>query len=463
MNRIRALGLRARLAFALVLVAVFAVGLATVVANRGLRPRLSHAADARLERSADQLARLAADDFEHHGGWRRSDTEDLEQLAALNGLHVSVDAANGRVFELPAARSSARSDRPLVSRKVVVGGRAVGVVRVGPSSGGVLTPEEIGLRNSLNSLLLVAALVSVAAALVVAFGLAYTLSRSLRRARLAADAMAHGDLSIRVEPGGGAEMRAVGEALNRLAETLEDEETLRKASVQDLAHELRTPVAGLLSRIEAAQDRVLSDDAANLAAMHGEARRLARLLDGLSRLAEAERPGLLLNKRPVELAAIVAQQLDAFSSGFERDGVSLERELRATVVAADDDRLGQIVANLLSNALRYTTPGGTVRVRVRTADGAGLFEVNDTGIGIADDDLPHIFKRFWRAEKSRSRATGGAGIGLAIVRELIEAHDGRVEVESELGVGSTFRVYLPLGDRASATLRRPRSSSLTSP
>jgi two-component system sensor histidine kinase BaeS len=196
--------------------------------------------------------------------------------------------------------------------------------------------------------------------------------------------------------------------------------------------------------VEAAQDGVLDDDAANLAAMHDEALRLARLLDDLSALAEAERPGLLLETEPVDLAAVAGGQTAAFARAFADKGIELTSSLSPTVVDGEPKRLEQVVVNVLSNALRYTDSGGAVRVTVRPDGGLALLEVADTGIGIAPDDVPRVFTRFWRGEKSRSRETGGAGIGLSIVRELVQAHGGDVSVESTPGEGSVFRVRLPL-------------------
>ncbi len=200
-----------------------------------------------------------------------------------------------------------------------------------------------------------------------------------------------------------------------------------------------------MSRIEAAQDGVLEDGEANLEAMHAEAMRLKRLLDDLDKLAAAERPGLLLEKQPVDLAAVAASEVRQMDASFAEKGVGLESELAPAPIAGDPDRLAQIVANLLSNALRYTEPGGRVLLCVAAEEGReAVLEVSDTGMGIDAEDLQQIFKRFWRADKSRSRTTGGAGIGLAIVRELVSAHDGRIEVESHPGRGSRFSVSFPL-------------------
>ena len=269
---------------------------------------------------------------------------------------------------------------------------------------------------------LVAGAVSAVIAVLVALYLAVTLSRPLRRIRAGAEAMSAGDLDARVPESGDEEIAAVADALNRLAETLQHEEGLRKENVADLAHELRTPVMGILARVEAAQDGVLDDEAANLSAMHDEALRLTRLLDDISALAEAERPGLLLDAEPVDLAAIAGAQTAAFAGAFADKGVTLSSDLEQAVVGGDPRRLEQIVVNLLSNALRYTDAGGSVRVVVRRDGDEALLEVADTGIGIAAEDLPHVFTRFWRGEKSRSRDTGGAGIGLSIVKELVQAH-----------------------------------------
>ena len=452
MRRLALLGLRARLAVAMIALAVFAVGLATVFSNQGLTPRLSAAAQARMTRSAAALAAIAADDYRHHRGWTRPDLDSLERLAAGTGLAITVSTSTGQAL-VSSPPATSRGASPPARVTVFVHGQAVGSIRVSSSGSTTLSPEEVGLRHSLDTLHLFAAVLSVAAALVVAFVLAQTLSTPLRRARQAAEAISRGDLKTRVSPGGGAEVAALGDALNQLAQTLEHEETLRKATVADLAHELRTPVGGLLSRIEAAQDHVLPDEAANLEAMHAEATRLTALLNDLSRLADAERPGILLDKQRLDLAKSAADQIKAFRPRFEAKSIALEDDLTPAWLDGDPGRLAQIVANLLENGLRYTPAGGHVAVRVAEDDGSSVLEVSDSGIGIAASDLPHIFKRFWRADKSRSRATGGAGIGLAIVRELVGAHGGSVAVTSEPGAGTTFRVCLP--SRPQPEGRRP--------
>jgi signal transduction histidine kinase len=448
------LGLRFRLALALVGLTVFAVGLATVVSNRGIQPRLTDAARARAERSAEQLAIIAAHGYKHDSGWTKAQTGSLDLLASINGLDLTILDANGHVVTIPNDPAEREGGQPVAERPVTVSGRRVGSIRVS-ANGHLLTREDVSLRNSLDSLLLLAGAISVGAALFCAFVLAHTLSTPLRRARLAAEGIARGELSSRVSPEGGAELQALGQAINRLAETLQDEERLRKAGVADLAHELRTPVGGILGRIEAAQDSVLHDQEANLGAMHAEAIRLTRLLDDLSQLADAERPGLMLDTYPVNLATCAAQQAASFQPQFEQKGVSLVTDLLPAWIDGDRGRITQIIANLLSNAARYTSTG-EVCLETAMEDGWSTVAVTDTGSGIAAEDVPHIFKRFWRAEKSRSRATGGAGIGLAIVRELVDAHEGSIDVQTTPGGGSRFVVRI-------AAIEPPVESDLATP
>ncbi|RDI73656.1 Histidine kinase-, DNA gyrase B-, and HSP90-like ATPase [Gaiella occulta] len=433
------LGLRARLAIALVSVAVLTVGLATLLANRGLPPLVDDAARSRLQRSAAHVAGIAAAVYRDEGGWSPAARETVAHVAALDGLRIVV-RIDGRRYG-PDLTSAVTADAA-----VTVGGRRVGSVEVAQEGDGLLTPEEAHLQHALDRLHLAAGAAAAVAALLLAFVLAETLSRPLRRIRVAAQRIGQGDLSVRVEPVGDPEVRSVAQALNRLAETLEHEEEIRKQTVADLAHELRTPVNGLLARIEAAQDGVLTGHD-NLEAMHEEALRLTRLLDDLSRLADAEQPGLLLEKQPLDLGEVVRSTGASFSPRFADAGVGFDVHVRPAWVDGNAGRLEQVVSNLLSNALRYTERGGSVTVAVGRTGNEAVLEVADTGIGIEPDDLRHVFTRFWRGDRSRSPATGGSGIGLAIVRELVRAHDGRIDVDSTVGKGSRFRVVLPAVER----------------
>jgi signal transduction histidine kinase len=441
MNVFGRLGLRAQLALALVAVALLGIGIATLFSNFGLPGLVNQAARSRLERQAGHLSSVAAAFYSDKGRWTPAAGSAVVHEGRIAGIEAELLNARGARI---AGRAQLERGAAPMRVPILVDGKRVGVLVVTSAGNQMLTPEEQHLSHSLDRLHLISAGVSALAALLVALLVAETLARPLRRIRLAAERMEEGELETRVDISGSNELAAVGHALNRLAATLEHEEEVRRESVADLAHELRTPVSGLLSRIEAAQDGVLEDRRANLEAMHSETLRLSILLDDLTRLAEAQRPGMLIEKHPLDLATIGAEQAETFSPRFAEKAIDFEAALASAPVLGDAGRLGQIVSNLLENALRYTPEGGRVFLRVREDGKSAVLEVTDAGGGIAPEDLRHVFTRFWRGEKSRSRETGGAGIGLAIVAGLVHAHDGRIDVESKLDRGSTFRVTLPL-------------------
>lgn len=431
---------------AFVAVALLGAVVTMVYSSISLTARLEASAKARLQNSSTHFGDVAAV-VSDGGRWSQQSIETLHHLAQIDSLAVRLyDALGELVFEHPA--SGPVEPGAAASAPVLVGTRKIGSVDISRDDGRLFTEEELQLRRQLIRTNVIAGATSAAIALAVALYLAVTLSRPLRRIRAGAEAMGAGDLGTRVPETGDDEIGAVAEALNSLAETLQQEEALRKESVADLAHELRTPVMGLLARVEAAQDGVLADEAANLSAMHDEALRLTRLLDDLSALADAERPGLLLAAEPVDLGALAQTQAGVFSDSFADKGITLSCDTATVVVDGEPKRLEQVIVNLLSNALRYTDRGGSVALTVRREEDDAVLEVIDTGIGISSEDLPRVFTRFWRGEKSRSRATGGAGIGLSIVRELVRAHGGTIAVESAPGRGSVFRVSMPTASRA---------------
>jgi len=240
---------------------------------------------------------------------------------------------------------------------------------------------------------------------------------------------------------------ALGEMNRRSGEkvrsTREELEAQRKAMVSDIAHELRTPLSNIRGWLEAAQDGVAEADDVLVASLLEEAMQLHHIIDDLQDLAMADAGTLRLHREAVSTQELFAQVTAAHRARAEAVGVTLAAEDGDVELSADPVRLRQVVDNLVTNAVRHTGTGGSVRLRGFTDGTDVVLEVRDTGSGIAADDLPHVFDRFWRAEKSRSRQTGGSGLGLAIVRKLVEAHGGKVEVASELGVGTVFRVRLP--------------------
>jgi two-component system sensor histidine kinase BaeS len=233
----------------------------------------------------------------------------------------------------------------------------------------------------------------------------------------------------------------MAKAFNAMADTIEEEDRLRRAFASDIAHELRTPLAIIRSQIEAMQDGVVRSSADSLGSLHEEVLRLSRLVADLETLASAEAAGFSLEPKRVRLDELVAESATEFAGPYESAGVRLRTELTPVGASVDPTRIHQVLANLLSNALKFTPAGGEVLVQLVEGEGQVVLSVADDGPGIAADELPHIFERFFRGRGARAR---GSGIGLTVARELVHAHGGEIEVSSNTDRGSTFTVRLPL-------------------
>ncbi|MGW3632097.1 sensor histidine kinase [Streptomyces sp. NPDC005122] len=235
-------------------------------------------------------------------------------------------------------------------------------------------------------------------------------------------------------------------AFNELTERRERLEAQRKAMVSDIAHELRTPLTNIRGWLEVTRDGIVAPDPELLASLHEEAMLLQRVIDDLQDLAAADAGALALHPEAVRADELIEQVAAAHRVGAAAAGIALRTTVDGTPwFDADPVRMRQALGNLVSNAVRHTPRGGTVTLSARRMDAEVVLDVSDTGSGIAPEDLPSVFDRFWRAEKSRSRRTGGSGLGLSIVRQLVVAHGGTVTVTSEVGSGSVFTLTLPGG------------------
>ena len=230
-------------------------------------------------------------------------------------------------------------------------------------------------------------------------------------------------------------------AFDRMADALGREDSLRQQLLADVAHELRTPITILQAYCEQMADGTEPATPARLASLRDEVLRLGRLVADLETLAAARAAGLAMVKAPVDLAGVAAGVADLLGPAFESAGVELVPRLEPVVAEGDATRLSQVVTNLLTNALKFSPSGGQVMLATGASGGLARLEVADGGPGIPEQELPHIFDRFWRG--SAGRRAAGSGIGLAVVAELVRAHAGQVQVAAEPGHGTRFTVLLP--------------------
>ncbi len=257
----------------------------------------------------------------------------------------------------------------------------------------------------------------------------------------AADRVGQGDYSVRVQERGPREVRTLARAFNEMASRLHVLDERRRDLLADVTHELRTPLTVVQGNLEGMLDGVYPADEANLRSLLEETNVLSRLVEDLRTLALAESGALQLKKEPTDLSLLVRETAAAFQAQMDNADVSLTVETSPDLPWLDLDpgRIRQVLSNLLANALRYTPAGGTISVRYHQADGQAVLDVQDSGPGIPEEEIPYVFERFYKSADS-----GGMGLGLAIAKKLVEAHGGRISAESALGAGTTMRVTLPV-------------------
>ncbi|MFQ5408275.1 MAG: sensor histidine kinase, partial [Anaerolineales bacterium] len=381
------------------------------------------------------------------------------------GQRLILTDADGRVVADTANRlvgaQVADSDLEM-GAPIEVGGSPVGWI-LGASIAPASVPANAFLA-SVNRTVILGGVAAIGLTLVVGSVLFLQITRPLRSLAEAAQGIAAGDLSIRVESAGDDEVARLARTFNQMASALEQDKVERRDLIADIAHELRTPLTIIQGNLEAMLDGMLPASPEELAATHQETLLLSRLIADLRTLSLADAGQLVLERERVDVAALAEQSAQQFQARADEKQITLRVAAGDNLppVAADPDRLRQVLRNLLDNALRYTPSGGVISLQCSvtshqspeignatvattpTTDSWLLITVQDTGPGIAREDLPHVFDRFWRAEKSRNRASGGSGIGLALVRQLVEAHGGRVWAESQPGTGARFSFTLPL-------------------
>jgi signal transduction histidine kinase len=335
---------------------------------------------------------------------------------------------------------------------VIVADQQVGMVLVGSMIEPGLNPVSQNFLRSVNWALLV----STVTAGVIALGLGsfffFHITAPIRELTGAAEAVAGGDLKQQVTVRSQDELGRLAQAFNTMTASMNRNETLRRQMVADIAHELRTPLSLVQGSLEAILDGLYELNQENIASVHEETLVLTRLVKDLRDLAQAEAGQLPLERETLTVSELVHRSVELFQAEATERQVTLITSVAPNLpsFSGDRQRLNQVLVNLLSNALRHILAGGKITVSAGLATRqeedspqALLISVTDTGQGIPPEDLPYVFERFYRSDKSRARGSGGSGLGLAIARQLIEAHGGRIWVESEVERGSVFSFTLP--------------------
>lgn len=460
-----------KLALAFAAVAIAAAALTALLVNMAFGTRFTNYLEAQQQWRQTDLVRSLQDSYTRMNGWDNTDLKSLSALALSDGGELRLlDMTGNIVWEptaTPAGMAMAEMHRQMLgggplgpeqALPVNVGGMRVGTVVVRLPEPG-LNQQDVAFRSSVNRLLLLGGVIACLFALALGVVLARRATAPARDLTRAAQALAAGDRSRRVTVDTTTELGEMGEAFNTMAGTIEEEDRLRRIFATDVAHELRTPLTILRTQVEALQDGISDPSPQVLSSLQEETLRLTRLVEDLETLASAEAARFSLAPRDVEVLPLLEATAKEFAGPYDSKDVKLETDLHDAKARVDATRVGQIVSNLLSNALKFTPAGKTVRLSLRQEEEWVVLEVADTGAGIPADELGHVFDRFYRGRDTR---TSGSGIGLTVVRELTQAHGGSVEVTSEATGGTRFTVRLPATAQDPPTTFTPPSYGLGS-
>jgi two-component system sensor histidine kinase BaeS len=446
------------------MVTLISVSLISVITNLLLDKHFKEYIIQNQARKNDEIASLIGQQYEVEKGWNLDVIEDICINALEQGMIIKVTDFSEKVIWDARLHDNSLCEQMISHMAQNMSKRYpdwdgryvedtypitnkfgnVGSVIIGYYGPYYFSDSDLEFINAINRLLMGVGVFSLILSIFFGSLMSRRLSTPISRVITTAQMISKGYFDDRItDKSNTKETAQLTETINNLAETLEKQEALRKQLTADMAHELRTPLATLQSHMEAMIDGIWEPDAERLKSCHEEIVRISKMVGGLEKLARYESENLILVKTSFDIAELIRHIIKNFESEFLNKGIDIEFSGEEEMVKADKDKISQVVINLLSNAIKYTPQGGTVTVSAKGSYDAVQITVKDTGTGIPMEDLPHIFERFYRADKSRNRLTGGAGIGLTITKAIVEAHKGMIQVKSEAGAGTEFIITLP--------------------
>ena len=456
--------LRTKLSLSYIFIALTSILFLSILANVFLEKQFKEYIINQQEELSKNTVNLIGQQYKGDGKWDGNTIEIIGMNALEQGLIIKVRDADGKMVWDATIHNNGLCTQMLThmaqnmtsrypnweggyietSYPVKYNFEEVGGVEIGYFGPYFFNDNDLAFINTLNKIFIGVGIFSLFLALGLGAVMAKRVSNPISRVIKAAQFISKGYFTERiVHESSTKEIGQLTSTINELADTLEKQDILRKRMSADVAHELRTPLATLQSHMEAMIDGIWKMDIQRLQSCHDEIMRISRLVGDLEKLARYENENLVLNKMEFDISELIQNLLKNFEFDFANKGVEISFQGQTEKIIADKDKISQVLVNLMSNALKYTPQGGSVDIISTNSDNETQIMVKDTGLGISQEDLPYIFERFYRADKSRNRMSGGAGIGLAIVKSIVDAHKGKITVQSELNKGSEFIVTLP--------------------
>jgi two-component system, OmpR family, sensor histidine kinase BaeS len=444
------------------IVVIGSILIASVISNHMIDRKFNDHLMDEHNRKVSNLKNIIESLYDAKTGFSKLAYEELETYASMENFYIEVRNINNKVIlatnktrldekkslDSIRQRSLDTKSSEYIEEKfeLLKNKTRLGSIVIGHYGTFNVTEEDLGFKETLNKSHIISITAGLLFGLIVSLILSKQLINPISKLTGIANEMRNGNLAVRSEiVTDTLEIGELSKSINYLSETLQQQELLRKRLTSDMAHEIRTPLSTLQTHMEALIDGVWEPTTERFESCYDEILRLTKLVDNLKEVAKIEQSYLNLNKSIFNLSMEISKIVDSMKPQYEKKNLDIEfYSYYESNVTMDRDKFKQIMYNILSNSLKYSTENGHVSVMLyKEKDDINIL-IKDNGIGISPKDLPFIFERFYRGDVSRSRETGGTGIGLTIVKTLVEAHGGKVTVESEAGVGTSVRLIYPI-------------------
>lgn len=457
--------LNVKLILSYLFIALFLVGLIAIVTNITFEKEFKkYVMNIQKDKNTNVVTSLENSYKDLNGEWNNVNFEEIGTKGLENGLIIKIIDNEGNTLwdamehdsgmcaqMLAEMAHNMKKYYPAFDGKYTaeeyvlnVGDEKIGNVSIGYYGPYYFSENDIAFLKTFNTVLLITASIAIILSICIGAYISKKITKNITNVIKTTREIASGNYKNRIiEKSDTKEIIDLIESVNNLALTLNKQEQLRKDLTSDIAHELRTPITTLESHLEAIKDGVWQLTPDRIEDLYEEIIRLSKIVNDLDKLTQYDNNNIVLNKSEFDIKRLLSKIVTNFDIESKEKKIVVKVEGNNQKVVADKDRIKQVFINLISNSLKYTNKCGNISIIISEANGKVKVTIKDDGIGIASDDLPYIFERFYRADKSRTRATGGSGIGLSIVKNIVDAHNGTVTADSKLNKGTSVTVMLP--------------------
>lgn len=435
-----------KLTLVLLAISLGSILISGLIINVSLSYQFQNYLDQTEQARQQQIVSILAELYREYGGWSYLPRNfNMGRAGLMSNLRYVTDQ-QGKIVIITRSGMARPDKSSLTAHPIKLDGNLIGTAYFGRNIlQNILTAQDEIFRSTINRSILLTMILTGVISFMIASVFARKFSAPIMEMSQTAKDMTSGNWESRIHELPADELGELGISLNQLAERLSTMDKLRKKMTADVAHDLRTPLATLRSHLEGMIDRIILPNKENLESLLEETNRLTALVEDLQEIALSDKAIHNFQFEPIELSAFLKDTVYRFEPLFKAKNLNLQyMESPPCTIETDREALSKILDNLLSNALKFTPFGKDVEFNLETDSGSAVIRVIDQGIGISDTDLPYIFERFYRTDRSRNRKSGGFGLGLTIVKELTEALGGTVSVASKIGEGSAFTIKLPL-------------------